>query len=67
MDLAVVMVTFFKIPHWDFHSYSTLERKSTSMEVCIQRDLRKARLSLASILIEFLFCRANVPYIPDFS
>lgn len=66
-DLAVVMVTFFKIPHWDFHCYPTLERKSTSREVCIQRDLRRARLSLTSILIEFLFCRGNVPYIPTFS
>lgn len=32
VDLAVVMVTFFKTTNWDFHPYSTLERTSKYRE-----------------------------------
>ena len=46
MDLAVVMVTFFKTTNWYFHPCSTLERKSENRELCIQRNLTRAGFSL---------------------
>lgn len=46
MDLAVVMVTFFKTPSWDFHPYSTMERKSKNRVVSIQGNLMRTGLSL---------------------
>lgn len=44
--LAVVMVTFFKTTNWDFHPYSTLERKSKNREDCNQKNLVRAGLAL---------------------
>ena len=46
VDLAVVMVTFFKTTNWDFHPYSTLERKSKNRKDCNQKNLIEQDLPL---------------------
>lgn len=53
-DVAVVMVIFFKTSNWDFHPHSTLERNSKEEEVCIQKHLMSAGLSL--LLSWYTYC-----------
>lgn len=46
VDLAVVMVTFFKTTNWDFHPYSTPEMKSKNREDRKQKNLMRVGLAL---------------------